>query len=115
MSHLNFSQREAYFQAILLLDMPYPVIYSSFFWGMSYLLWKKKWVAVPAIITCCADFLENLSLIQLLHNFPELPKYVVILASISTTVKWIFVSVNFLVIIIGLFHQYLRARYLKQQ
>ena len=106
LSQLDSGKREAYFYSIWLLDMPYPVIYSAFFWGISYWLWNKKWVLVPAIMAFFADFLENLFIIQLLSHFPEQRTDLVIFASLCTSMKWIFVAAIFLVIATGLFRRY---------
>ncbi|WP_338221366.1 hypothetical protein [Algoriphagus sp. oki45] len=95
--------RVQYGWAILFFDMPYLMAYACFFSGLLFRLkTNQRNLAIPFLVALF-DFFENSAILHLLSIFPEEGKLTAILASISSTAKWILVIVLLILVFLGFF------------
>lgn len=100
--HLSLEQRELYRFGLWALDMPYMIVYTLLLVGVLYRLWgKSKFTLLPALIFL-ADFFENLAILRILKVYPKQNEVLAIIASLFSSVKWIFVVGSFLCLLVGL-------------
>ena len=59
-------------------------------------------------VVMAADYLENVSIVIMLVNFPNILNFVAQAASFFTTTKWLLVVVTFLLLLYGLGALYIR-------
>lgn len=103
----------------LVADTLYPIVYTLLFIVANCWLFKKlkgqpdlRLLLLPLIIMC-VDLCENLSIVRLMNNYPNLTYNMVKTASLFTSLKWTFVGIQFLflaVSIIYLIYTLLRNR-----
>ncbi len=107
----NDYEKTIYTQMILIADYLYPIVYSIFLsFGISINLRKiltpksrlLKLNILP-IIPLISDFLENSSILPMLHLLPHRINALAYLASTANTIKWISLSVCMLMIVFILF------------
>ncbi len=94
---------------IIPLDFPFPLSYGLFYFVTLTLIWKnirsktgRPWII--GLIGLCAtifDWLENIMIIYLLHDYPQRNNEVVKIASIFTQLKSLFISISILLIVVG--------------
>ena len=95
--------RSVYVLSSLILDTLYPILYTSLILGAYVKLFKSSGVIlfIP-LIAFSFDILENLQITRLLFNFPSVNETHVFLASMSTSFKWIAISIAISVLIYGI-------------
>lgn len=89
--------RNAYRFLLLTIDLIFPFLYGSFLflsirWAASSasisVFWGNRLAAIGYIATCC-DWLENVSFLILMRDFPRLPTVLAKLASGLTVTKFL--------------------------
>ncbi len=95
--------RSVYILSSLILDTLYPILYMSLFLGAYVKLFKSSGVIlfIP-LIAFSFDISENLQITRLVLNFPNVNETHVFLASMSTSFKWIAISIAISVLIYGI-------------
>ncbi len=86
----------------LTFDTAYPVVYTSLFMVLIYLLVKRVWpmgeklhlVALIPVFAFVFDLAENVSIVVLLISYPKELDTIARIASTFTSLKWIFVGIN---------------------
>lgn len=87
------------------IDMIYPLIYGLFFFLILNFLIKPfsnpkvKRLSFIIVLIMLSDYVENLGILSLLHEYPLISQESVFLISFITSVKWLLVGINILVII----------------
>lgn len=99
--NLSKPDREIYKFGILALDFPYMIVYGLLTSGLTFCLWKNKWIVLIPVSIMFFDLIENILIISILNNYPNEKPALAILASSATTSKWLFVGVLFLSFLIG--------------
>jgi len=96
----------------LTLDLVYPVVYSLFFSMVLTALARNsprllnllQYLLLFPIFAWFFDLLENASISVLIAQYPDFPPILAQIASLSTSLKWICVGLNVLIIIgLGLY------------
>lgn len=99
---LGIRGRETMFFVSGIVDSIYPLTYGFlFYWMLSYLVspipfkWQTiiPFLVVPAVFF---DYAENISVLLLLTNYPNLPAPLITMASAYTSLKWFFVFITLL-------------------
>lgn len=102
-------------ELFLKLDLAFPLLYGAGLWSSLLLLWSAlgkpfsaAWLAFPVIVTVVSDWIENLVQIDQLHRFAEggagsLQNGWIQVASVATTMKWIFLlgTILFILVLAG--------------
>jgi hypothetical protein len=97
--------RQAYIRARWSFDLIFPMVYASFLGvGISWLFqqlpnWPETWkyANLLPVMGCIFDILENSGTSLVMASYPAHQPVWSILASISTPVKWSFVTSSFLI------------------
>jgi hypothetical protein len=109
--------REFYLSKIP-LDFPFPISYMLCLMGLMTLILKhtpskklNKYLLLLPVLSMLCDWIENIGIIIMLNNYPNLPEWSVSLASIFGILKWSFVAVSITVVIVKtITFAYLRLR-----
>jgi hypothetical protein len=104
---MNWEIRNIYRMGVWFLDMPYMVIYSLFFTGILFRLWRSRKVAWLTLSILLMDLMENILVLRLLKTFPGRNESLAMYCSLFSTIKWTLVVVMVMMIFIGLVN-YLR-------
>ncbi len=92
-----------YILSSLILDTLYPILYSSLFIGAYVKLYKSSQLIVFLPLTAFSfDILENLQIIRLILNFPNINETHVYFSSMTTSFKWIAIVITISVLIYGI-------------
>lgn len=102
LNQLDKDGRGSYQFGILVLDMPYLLIYFLLFSGILMKIWKYKWVVFIPFAIMLLDFFENLTVLSMLNVFPYRSEILAVFASIFTTSKWVMIGILAVFIILGL-------------
>ncbi|MCL1807250.1 MAG: hypothetical protein FWG31_06075 [Oscillospiraceae bacterium] len=105
---LGTEGRAFYLTRIMPLDYPFPFTYMLFYAGLIAFLLKhiasqKRYgylLLIPLLAMLC-DWIENIGIITMLNNYPNLPEWSVLLASIMGMRKTVF-TIGSITIIVGL-------------
>lgn len=97
--------RVIYRQMLLQVDLLYPLVYSFFFFlllnfGVSSRYPSYRYWAYLPFLTAIFDYAENLSILHLLHTYPEIPEFWCRFASAMTIAKWLTLLLVFIALII---------------
>ncbi|MDX5337425.1 MAG: hypothetical protein LPK25_00245 [Cyclobacteriaceae bacterium] len=111
LSQLSSSQIADYKFGLLALDMPYLVTYSLLLAGVLFRLWGNTSIVYIPFIAAFADLLENLAVLKILNVFPAIGNSIVVLASVSTTAKWILAGIIVLGILAGVLKKLFYKKY----
>jgi len=105
---MTLEQQKKYMRGELTTDIIYPIIYTLFFTFTLLLLYGANGI-IPLIPygAFIFDILENLSLFTLLKLYPEQINWLAWTSSVFSTLKWLFVLISFLLVIIGLFRKFI--------
>lgn len=95
---------------IIPLDFPFPLSYGLFYFITLTVIWKnirskmkRPWlIGLFGVCATISDWLENIMIINLLHNYPQRQSEIVKIASIFTQLKSIFIMTSILLIVVGL-------------
>lgn len=107
---LGIEGRDVYLTVQLPVDMFYPLLFGiSYTLILAYFLNKLKKLSSPYLFLCLlpilagvSDYLENIGIITMLNNFPDISRTSVGITNMFTLIKSISTSVYFLVLIIVL-------------
>ena len=92
-----------YILSSLILDTLYPILYTSLFIGAYVKLYKSSQLIVFLPLTAFSfDILENLQIIRLILNFPNINETHVYFSSMTTSFKWIAIVITISVLIYGI-------------
>lgn len=102
--------REAYIRARYTFDIAWPLVYTFFLvttisWIYSRTFPPESWwrrANLAPILAMIFDLLENLSTSLVMYRFPERTPVVDSLATVFTSLKWIFVAGSFVLLIVGI-------------
>ena len=103
------TEGRAFYQTVMLpMDFPFPVVYMLCFASCIALLLKSvpsekavkygKYLLLVPVVAMLSDWAENIGILVMLHGYPDLPAWAVLLASVSGMIKAIFISASILVI-----------------
>ena len=85
-------------------DFIYPMVYAALLFGMMIRLIRPKsinvWLFLP-ILAMIFDFMENVLLRLLVYDFPHLDSIRVFFASLTTSLKWIFIVASLSIIVLS--------------
>ncbi|PHS39269.1 MAG: hypothetical protein COA91_06365 [Robiginitomaculum sp.] len=102
----------------LTFDTAYPIIYTSLFMVLIYLLVKQVWpmgrkvhlIALIPLFAFVFDLAENVNIVILLTSYPKQLDFIARMASTFTSLKWIFVGIN-IAIFLGLLFAVIFAKF----
>ena len=83
-----------------LIDMLYPIFYGGFLvLLLIYLMGKNNWIGWLPLAGIVLDVAENLSILRLLNQYPNITENMVLMSSVFTMGKWITLSISILFIL----------------
>ncbi len=91
-----------YMLAEVSLDVIYPLIYSTLFAFIIFLLFKNATLAQVPFLIFLADLAENTGIVLLLYNYPERLNTLATITGFLTTLKWSLVAAVVVLILVGL-------------
>lgn len=103
---LGVEGRALYYFVSSKIDMVYPIIYGSLFFLIIVTLAKRLkhpkwiWLSIAVILAPLFDYLENISIQNLLKNYPNITESNVTFAANMTAGKWFFVLLTLIAIIV---------------
>ena len=88
----------------LILDTVYPILYVSLILGAYVKLFSKNgYILLIPFLTGLFDFSENIQSVIMNLNYSSLDESQVIFASLTTSLKWLFVVLMILILVFGIF------------
>ena len=88
----------------LILDTVYPILYVSLILGTYVKLFSKNgYILFIPILTGLFDLSENIQSVIMNLNYSTLDESQVTLASLTTSLKWLFVVLMILILVFGIF------------
>lgn len=103
-SDLNETQRNNYIWTRIWMDIPWPIVYGSFFYMVLMVCFrgtKLKYVGVLPWLGVIFDYIENLIAAIHMGIFPEAYPYWIRVGSLSTQIKWIVLLLAMVMMMIG--------------
>ena len=95
----------------LILDTVYPILYVSLILGAYVKLFSKNgYILFIPIITGLFDLSENIQSVIMNLNYSTLDESQVSLASLTTSLKWLFVVLMILILVFGIFKKKLSSK-----
>jgi len=95
----------------LILDTIYPILYVSLILGAYVKLFSKNsYILFIPILTGLFDFLENIQSVIMNLNYSTLDESQVLLASLTTSLKWLFVALMILILVFSIFKKKLSSK-----
>ena len=95
----------------LILDTVYPILYVSLILGAYVKLFSKNgYILFIPILTGLFDFSENIQSVIMNLNYSTLDDSQVSLASLTTSLKWMFVVLMILILVFGIFKKKLSSK-----
>ncbi len=101
--HYGSSGRQMYLQ-LQVVDMVYPLIYSTLLASLLFLIFKKTRLQVVVVIPFAAaffDYIENILLRMSVLSFPHMHAGMVETAALATFAKWFLVFLAFFLLLFG--------------
>lgn len=99
--------RQFYIYQRWTFDLIWPLVYFSFIFSLSALLYKSiglskinRWILSFIYIGITFDFLENSMVTLVMYRYPLITWIVADFAGIATSLKWIFIGLSFLVLLL---------------
>lgn len=99
--------RQFYIYQRWTFDLIWPLVYFSFIFSSSALLYKSiglskinRWILSFIWIGIVFDFLENTMVTLVMYRYPSLTWIIADFAGTATSLKWIFIGLSFLVLIL---------------
>ena len=88
----------------LILDTVYPILYVSLILGAYVQLFSKNgYILLIPILTGLFDLSENIQLVIMNLSYSTIDESQVALASLTTSLKWLFVALMILILVFGIF------------
>lgn len=103
---LNENGRTAYKYSTIFVDFPYPIIYSITYSLIFIKIFEKNKIerfknfALMPLGILFFDVLENLGIIHLINNFPNLNDKSIYLVSIFNQTKWLFALASLILLMV---------------
>lgn len=102
--------RADYIWARFTFDLIWPLVYTLFLgtaisWTFSLAFSERsvwRWGNLAPILGMIFDYAENISTSLVMYRYPETSGFLVMLAPIFTSIKWIFVGGSFILLLIGI-------------
>jgi len=101
------SGRQFYIYQRWTFDLVWPFVYFSFIFSLSALLYKSiglskinRWILSFVWLGIGFDFLENIMVSLVMFRYPALTFIIADFAGTATSLKWIFIGLGFLVLIL---------------
>ena len=95
----------------LILDTVYPILYVSLILGAYVKLFSKNgYILFIPILTGIFDLSENIQSVIMNLNYSTLDESQVTLASLTTSLKWLFVVLMILILVFGIFKKKLSSK-----
>jgi hypothetical protein len=119
--NLGESGRNAYKLSELFIDIPYAIIYGfTYAFVIIFLLNKNKikklnYLILAPLFISSFDILENTGIIIMLIKYPVKLDILCRLTSIFTSLKWIFASITFIIILVNLFYLFIFKLFIKKK
>ena len=110
LNQLTANQIDDYRFGLLALDMPYLIVYSLLFGGLLFRFWGNNFIIYVPFLAAFADFMENLGIYQILNVTPVIESPWILLASVFSTFKWIFVAIIFTGVFGGILRKVLSGK-----
>ena len=96
----------------LILDTVYPILYVSLILGAYVKLFSKNgYILFIPILAGLFDLSENIQSVIMNLNYSTLDKSQVVLASLTTSLKWMFVALMILILVFGIFKKKLSSKF----
>ncbi len=115
-SNLGNEGRKIYRLSEIIVDTPYAVIYGFIYALIIFILLKNNklngfiYLSIVPFLISFFDVLENTGVIIMISNYPKKLETINNLASLFTSLKWIFAGITFLIIIGLLFIQFFKNK-----
>ena len=88
----------------LILDTVYPILYVSLILGAYVRLFSKNgYILLIPVLTGLFDLSENIQLVIMNLSYSRIDESQVTLASLTTSLKWLFVALMILILVFGIF------------
>ena len=88
----------------LILDTVYPILYVSLILGAYVRLFSKNgYILLIPVLTGLFDLSENIQLVIMNLSYSTIDESQVALASLTTSLKWLFVALMILILVFGIF------------
>ena len=101
--------RSVYILSALILDTFFPILYTSLILGAYIKLFKNSNILLCLpIIAMSFDILENFQITRLNLNFPNINETHVYLSSVTTSAKWIAITMTIVVLSYGIIKKRLK-------
>ena len=101
--------RSIYLLSALILDTFFPILYTSLILGAYIKLFKNSNILLfLPIIAMSFDILENFQIMRLNLNFPNINETHVYLSSVTTSAKWIAITMTIVVLSYGIIKKRLK-------
>lgn len=95
----------------LILDTVYPILYVSLILGAYVRLFSKNgYILLIPVLTGLFDLSENIQLVIMNLSYSTIDESQVALASLTTSLKWLFVAVMILILVFGIFQKKFTVR-----
>jgi hypothetical protein len=95
----------------LILDTIYPILYVSLILGAYVKLFSKNgYILFIPILTGIFDLSENIQSVIMNLNYSTLDESQVVIASLTTSLKWLFVALMILILVFGIFKKKLSSK-----
>ena len=114
--------RKTYFFVDSVIDIAYPIIYTLF----NILLFgfflrqffpkgtKYQWINLVPLITMLFDFGENIHILRLIRQYPDLHSSTVLMASVLGMIKWI-LGISIMLFSVLLFIAWMIKKYIQRK
>ena len=95
-----------------ILDMFFPIAYSLFLAAILFRLFAKSKYNpyLFAIFAAIFDYIENILLFNINYTFPNFSNNIVYISSFSTSLKWSFIIISFVIIVVGGVNNFIKKR-----
>lgn len=115
--------REMYKDLIIYQDFLFPIIYTLFWLSLITYLFSKwfknekiiKLISLIPLLGGVFDWLENISILNMLINYPSKAYNLAALANTFTTIKTTIFMINIIIVIIGFIGMLLNAMHMKKR
>ena len=95
----------------LILDTVYPILYVSLILGAYVRLFSKNgYILLIPVLTGLFDLSENIQLVIMNLSYSRIDESQVTLASLTTSLKWLFVALMILILVFGIFQKKFTVR-----
>lgn len=82
------------------VDMIYPVVYGILFFLIITKFLNNRWkiISITPFVAMFFDYVENFSVLNMINKYPTISEKQVLISSLATSLKWLFVIISILLI-----------------